>query len=164
MHNPLALLTTELLDSLIASGHRFFVRQSYPRGKQPLDNKTKEALLITAYTDFSEVNAHFQAVKLDSRKYVYDIQLAGEKEKLYRAASLPEGYKVFVALLAVKKWKPPILLAPKLKNYLRVYTKWKPERGQDTLVSLYIQFGELFLKLRYGTEEIKVPLSEIEKL
>ena len=164
MHNPLAILTPELLDGLITGGHRYFIRQSFIRGKNPLDHETKEAFLITPYRDFSEVNAHLQAIKYDGRKYVYQIGDQWELDKLYIAARQPEGYKVFVALLREPRWKPPKMLTPKINNYLRAYTRWKPERGIETRVNLFMQFGELFLILQYKSEEIKVPLLDIEKL
>ena len=163
MHNPLALLSREILEGLIESGHRYFVRQSYPRGKSPFDGKTKESFLITPYRGFSDVNPHFQAIKFDARKYVYQIDYPEELKKLYAAAGQPDGYKIYVSLLRERRWRPSITLAPKIKSYLRANSKWKPDRNEEVRVSLFIQFGELFLTLQYRTQEIKVPLSDIDK-
>lgn len=163
MHNPLALLTPDLLTSLIASGHKYFVRQTYRRGFNHFAN-LKEVFLISAYREFTEVNAHFQAIRFDQRKYIYQLDQSGEREKLFTAAGQPEGYRVFVALLKDKVWKPSPQLGQKITNYLRSYTKWKPQHGVKIDVNLYIQFGELFLNLRYLNEQLKVPLTEIEKI
>lgn len=163
MHNPLALLTTRLLDRLLASGFQYFVRQSYPRGRDHGEPETKEAFLITPYKDFSQVNAHFQAIKFDRRKHIYQIDFVSEKEKLIIAAGQPVGFKIFVSLLSTEKWKPPFQLQPKIKHYLRSHTSWKPEKGKGVHAKLFIQFGELYICLKYSNEEIKVPLAEIEK-
>ncbi|WP_343306722.1 hypothetical protein AAHN97_06380 [Chitinophaga niabensis] len=164
MHNPLALLTTQLLERLCASGFQYFVRQSFPRGMDHVQTDIIEAFLITPYKDFSQVNAHFQAIKFDKRKHVYQVDLVGEKEKLTIAAGQPPGFKVFVSLLSTKKWVPPLDLYPKIKHYLRNHASWKPERGKGVNAGLFIQFGELYISIKYNHEEIKVPLDEIEKL
>lgn len=162
MHNPLALLTTQLLDSLLASGFQYFVRQSYPRGVDHSDVVTKEVFLITPYKDFSLVNQHFQAIKFDLRKYMYDTDHVGEKEKLFIAASQPKGYKIFVSLLKEKKWKPPPQLGTSIKNYVRSFTKWKPDQGISA--GLFLHFGELYIALKCSNQEIKIPLTDIERL
>ena len=41
---------------------------------------------------------------------------------------------------------------------------WKPERKEEVRATLFIQFGELFINLKLNQDEIKVPLSDIEKL
>src|SRR5687768_13229268 len=98
MENPLVLLTPELMGSMLHNGFTHFIRQSYPRG---LRDGIKEAFLFTAYKDgeIDKVNAHFQAISHDDRKYQYYVGNKGEKEKLFIAADQPAGYLVYMALL-----------------------------------------------------------------
>jgi len=160
MHNPLALLSKELLDGMIAQGNMYFVRQPYPRGIDHFANNLKGVYLFTHYTDREKAEKH---VKLISEAELYDARQEEDIQRLYKAASQPPGYLVFSALLKAKKWEPSVQLAPKIKHYLRAKTTWKPEKGQTIRVDLSIQFGELFLKLKNGADELKVPLSDIER-
>lgn len=161
MHNPLALFTTEVLNALTAQGFTIFVRQSYPRGKDHSDTITKEAFLITPYRDIGVANQHFQYIRFDTRKYIYQVHNPDELEKLKLAATQPSGYKVFVDKLAAEEWHPTKQIMAKISSYLRVHTKWKP-RENGIRVNLFLHFGELMLRLTCGNEEIKIALREIE--
>ncbi|WP_346318165.1 hypothetical protein [Chitinophaga sp. YIM B06452] len=157
MHNPLSLLFPQLLDRLVEHGYRYFVRQSFPRG---IDLPAiKEAFLITPYLDFGEANAHFQAIRFDHRKYIYPVDHHEEKAKLYAAAGQPEGYRVFVALLKGKTWRPPPDLGPRIKAFLKA--QGRGSSGKIDAV-LGIHFGELILEVRAGEDTFKVPLREID--
>lgn len=158
MHNPLALLNTLLLDGLISAGHTYFVRQSYARGKDP---RMKEVFLLSPYRSKTQAIAHYDAISEDARKHIYTLE---EKEKLYRAATQPSGYQIYVALLKNKTWVPSYDIAAKIKRYVTAEAGWKPERKDEVRAALLIAFGELFITLKLNQEEIKVPLSDIEKL
>lgn len=161
MHNPLAELSAQLLDAMIREGQYFFVRQSYPRG---LDHFAglKGVFLFSHYKDRGQAEKHLNSLN-DAYAAFYDATQAEDKAKLYIAAGQPAGYKVYAALLKARKWEPTPQIGPKIKQYIRQHTQWKPERGDNVKVELYIQFGELFLNLKKGAEEIKVPLNDIEK-
>lgn len=158
MHNPLALLDKVVLDGLISAGHAYFVRQTYARGNDP---RMKEVLLLSPYLSKTAALAHYEAIAEDPRRYIYILE---EQERLYRAAAQPSGYLVYIALLKERTWNPSYELAAKIKRYITSEAGWKPERRDDVQAFLFMQFGELFITLKLNQEEIKVPLSDIEKL
>lgn len=158
MHNPFALLDKVLLDGLISAGHIYFVRQTYARGKDP---RMKEVFLFSPYYSKTLALAHYEAIPEDPRRYIYTL---AEQEKLYLAAEQPSGYRVYVALLNERTWKPSYDISAKIKRYIRSEANWKPERKDEVQATLFVQFGELFITLKLNQEEIKVPLSDIEKL
>lgn len=158
MYNPLALLDKVVLDGLISAGHAYFVRQTYTRGSDP---RMKEVLLLSPYLSKTAALAHYEAIAGDPRRYLYILE---EQERLYRAASQPPGYLVYVALLKERTWQPSYALSAKIKRYITSEAGWKPERKDEVQASLFIQFGELFINLKLNQEEINVPLSDIEKL
>lgn len=158
MYNPLALLDKVVLDGLISAGHAYFVRQTYARGNDP---RMKEVLLLSPYLSKTAALAHYEAIADDPRRYIYILE---EQERLYRAASQPAGYKVYIALLKDRTWQPPYDLGAKIKRFITAETGWKPDRRDEVQASLFIRFGELFITLKLNQEEIKVPLSDIEKL
>ncbi len=150
-----------MLDGLIQAGHVYFVRQSYFRGMKP---GAKESLLISHYRSAAEATAHYDAILTDQRRYIYDISNAADKEKLYHAATQPEGYAVYIALLKDKKWKPGPMLTAAVRRFVRVHASRSQEGRTDVSIRLFIRFGELFLTLKqHKQEEQNIPLSEIEK-
>lgn len=159
MHNPFALLDKVLLDGLISAGHIYFVRQSYARGKDP---RMKEVFLFSPYYSKTLALEHYEAIAEDPRRYIY--AALAEQEKLYRAAAQPSGYLVYVPLLKERTWKPSYNMSAKIKRYITSEANWKPERKDEVHAELVVQFGELFINLKLNQEEIKVPLSDIEKL
>jgi hypothetical protein len=161
MHNPLALLSAALVKALLENGFTLFVRQSYAAGRDHTDMHTREVFLITPYKDIGEANMHFQHIRFDHRKYIYQAHHPEEIAKLYKAASQPPGYKVYVSLLQEKEWDPPLSMDPDVRKYVSLKTKWRPESTEEISAELFLHYGELYFTLKYGAEEIKVPLSEI---
>lgn len=160
MHNPLAILRPVVLEGLLGAGHRWFVRQAYPRGMHP---SLKAAFLLSGYRSIGEARAHFEAVAEDPYRRVYDGHDDADRERLFAAAAQPDGYAIYINLLAKRKWVPDPATGAAIRQYVRTHTSWKPDRREDLHVSLFIQFGELFLNLKTKQEEIKIPFSDIEK-
>ncbi|MBO9727743.1 MAG: hypothetical protein J7623_03785 [Chitinophaga sp.] len=162
MHNPLALLSGELVTALLENGFTLFVRQSYAAGRTNTDIHIREVFLITPYKDIGEANMHFQHIRFDSRKYIYQAHHPEEIAKLYKAASQPAGYKVYASLLQQEVWQPPLIMDPAVRRYISRKTTWRPDKEEAVQAELFLHYGELYFTLKYGDEEIKVPLSEID--
>ena len=161
MHNPFVLLTTWLLESLIKAGNTFFVRQTYKRGKNQLDPLNKAAFLFTHYTDYSRAKTHYDTLDNDPNKFLYNINEAEHYEKLFVAAGQPEGFHIYSPLVQ-QPWKPTPAIAAKIRNYINHKMNWTPARSDQVKVDLFVQFGELFITLKCGIHELKVPLADIE--
>lgn len=162
MHNPLALLTPQLVKALLDHGFTLFVRQSYAAGRNDTDTHLREVFLITPYKDIGEANIHFQQIRFDHRKYIYQTHHPEEIDKLYIAASQPEGYKVYAALLQQEVWQPPLYMDPAVRRYIYRKTTWRPDKQEEVQAELYLHYGELYFSLKHANEEIKVPLSDID--
>lgn len=161
MHNPFVLLTTRLLESLIKAGNHFFVRQTYKRGKNELDPLNKAAFLFTHYTDYSRAKTHYDTLDNDPNRFLYNISEAEHYEKLFIAACQPEGFKIYSPIVQ-QAWKPTAPIATKIRNYINQKLNWTPARTDAVKADLFVQFGELFITLKYGIHELKLPLADIE--
>ncbi len=159
MHHPLTILSAALLSALLEEGYSFFVRQSCPVGIAPADTPIREVFLITPYKDIVSANAHFQHIRFDRRKYIYQTSHPEEKDKLYQAAAQPAGYKIYAAQIDPEHQTPDAQLVQHVKHYISQYTTWPTDHIQ---IEYGLQYGELYLSLKYGDEEIKVPLPAIE--
>lgn len=163
MHNPLALLSRQLLDRLIKGGNLYFVRQFYPRGIDHFENGLKGVFLFSYYSNKEVAEKHLKSLGHDDTADLYDATIPAEKERLYIAGSQPAGYHIYVSLLKAKEWEPTPELIPKIKRYISTRTGWKPGRGATVDIDIFIEFGELFIKLTKGTDKIKVKLADIER-
>ncbi|RAJ02645.1 hypothetical protein LX64_03665 [Chitinophaga skermanii] len=163
MYNPLTLLTTSVLHDLIGNGHSYFIRQSYPRGKDDHDKAFRHAFLITQYSNWHDAVCHYVAISSDPFKHCYDIAHTFEKEKLFIAASQPGGYRVFVNLLHQKSWELPRELELQVKRYIHVRLSWLPRNGENINMQLEVHHGELFLTLKFRLLQTTVRLADIEK-
>ncbi|HYF30435.1 MAG TPA: hypothetical protein VD993_04900 [Chitinophagaceae bacterium] len=165
MYNPFPLLTHELLRERIKAGKRYFVRQTYPRGKEA---RLRAAFLLRGYKPDEKQLAeeHISLLKGDANAFLYDIEQSEHLAKLNVAASQPFGFKVFYAGKIGSDWKPPTLYEGKIRKYLRwQFPQWQPEPGGEPIkVGICEEFGNLFLKLSFGDEEYRIPFEDIEKL
>ncbi len=161
MHNPLVLHSEKLLHAQIKSGYSFFVRQSFPRGCISSGTEKKAAFLITHYNDLNRANVHLEALPTDFYRKCYDLRMAEEKEKLLIAVNQPAGYAIYAPLLR-HPWKPGNLLAGRIREYVETVLHWNPDKHRGLKADLFLQFGELFITLKSGSQEAKIRLEEID--
>lgn len=166
LFNPFPLLSEAILKEKIASGKRWFVRQTYPRGltDQP---GLRAAFLFRAYgaSEKNLTDQHLLHIKNDGNARLYDVELEEDRRKLQIAARQPAGFRVYYAGTLKTKWKPPVLYETRIKNYIRTYhPDWRPRgKNQQIQVGLHEQYGALFLKLSFEEDEEMIPFELIEK-
>ena len=163
MFNPMAILTPELLQAFVQKGHRFFVRQHYPRGRAAFDTATKAAFLICPYDNYFLAKEHFDALSTDPYRYLYHWEEVADRGKLEVAAAQPAGYRVYGNAF-VDNWEQH--LTDRLRGKIRAYVKslgWKPKGGESVEPVFYPHFGEVFVRLKLGSREVRVNFEEIEK-
>lgn len=163
LYNPFPLLNTALLESLIGSGRRWWVRQQYPRGWQP---GLRAAFLLRAYetSEWELARQHMQAIATDPNAFLYDTENDDHCARLHKAASQPSGYAVYYAGRKGDNWTPPPYYENRIKSYIRSqHPSWKPQsRSESIRVGITEEFGQLFLKLEFGSDTDLIPLSKLE--
>ena len=162
MHNPFGLLSPKLLQAMIDAGNRYFVRQTYIRGMDPKDPVHKAAFLFTHYDNLPAARMHYNFLLHDRSRFLYDSMNEEHKSKLEIAAKQVAGYPVYTPLLE-KPWQPSEKMSELIRRYIRAHLSWTPAREETVKADLFIQFGELFVNLKYRSQETKVPLADIEK-
>lgn len=160
MHNPLYIFTREVLDELIITGHRYFIRQSYRRG---MVAGIKASFLISHYIEQAKADIHYKALTADRNCFFYDVEDPLHLEKLRQAAAQLPEYRVYTLHLATEIWKVPMMLKGKLKQYVS-RLGWQPSRDSGVNANIFSQFGEIYIALKWQSHETKIPLSDIEKL
>jgi len=164
MYNPYCLLSPEILEALLQQP-MYFVRQHYPRGQQH-PAATSLPLLLTHYSlhesDQERSERHIRLLWKDPYRFLYDSRLCEHREKLIRAATQPEGYRIYINLMP-KKWKASDGLKTKVSRYLSHKLPWWHYSPADKLhVTLKERYGELFIALLWRGQQTEVLLEEIE--
>lgn len=126
------------------------------------DEHTRAAFLFTHYNNVSDARSHFDALKHDGNRFLYDNNNPEHHAKLEIAAKQPLGYKIYSSLLE-EPWKPSEKMAEKIRHYIGENLTWTPARADTIGAELFTHYGELFINLKYSTHEAKVPLTDIEK-
>ncbi|MGZ5285820.1 MAG: hypothetical protein ACXWB9_01490 [Flavisolibacter sp.] len=160
--NPFYPFTQNLLYAFVAAGKKYYVRQAFGRGRNTNDQNVSACLLITHYESPTTAMDHFGAISYDPHRFLYSWDEPSHRERLQMAAAGPEGYKIFAAVLR-PDWERPVDVV--LKKKLRLYIEnlgWRPGRDEGVRTNYEMQFGELYIRIKYGGREAKVKFDEIE--
>ncbi|HUR66344.1 MAG TPA: hypothetical protein VMZ03_08315 [Chitinophagaceae bacterium] len=166
MLNPYSLLTPRILEGLLQQP-MYFVRQEYRRGAFLYDSGDTVTLLLSHYPkheiEKERAERHMRLLLKDSYRFLYDSTIREHLEKLKIASLQPEGYRIYINLMATK-WKASPLLKLKISGYVRERLPWWDYTTSDKLkVTLKERYGELFLALLWRGQQTEVLLEEIEK-
>lgn len=163
MFNPLYPLTTDVLQATIDRGCVYFVRNTYTQAFDHFDHNIKGYYLFTHYNDLAKAEAHYNSIKHDKSRFLYDWNNPEHQDRLKKAAASPQGYKIFSTyFLPDYKKKITNPLKDKINKYMYRHTDWKPGRGETVNVDFFLQFGTLYITMSYAGQQIKVNFTDIE--
>jgi hypothetical protein len=162
MFNPLCPFGKELLEGFVTSGQKYFVRQTFNRGLN-LNDKSKRAFLISHYRDFGQAFEHYEAIAQDRNRYLYRWSEPADRKRLLIAASQPSGFRIFASVV-MPDWqeKAERALKVQVRSYIEKKNFWHPGKKDGVEFELYPHFGEVFVRMRFRKQEIKVSLNEVE--
>lgn len=152
MFNPLYPFTLNVLEATVARGCNFFVRNCYSDG-----------FIFTHYNDRSKATAHYNSISQDPKRFMYDWNETDHRERLKTAAGGTHGYKIYSSyFLPDYKKKITPALKEKINKYIFRYTEWKPAGGDRVGIDLYLQFGTLYLKMKFEAQELSCKFADVE--
>jgi hypothetical protein len=161
LYCPIALLSPELLSGMIYKGNKYFVRQQLIGGTKYFLQSLEAVIIVTHYSDKGKALEHMQAIQKMAYCKLYDIEIETDLQSLHVAASQPENYRIFTTLLNSKTWQPPDGFSERIRKYLR-YRNYFPTRTDEVAVSPFFEFGVLFLKIKWGGSEIRIPFHDLK--
>jgi hypothetical protein len=165
MINPFHPFTKQLLDAFIARNQKYFVRQTLPRAENPLEiEEIKGYFLISQYQTLGQAQEHYAALEKDKNRFLYEWNNPEHQERLIKAATTPEGYRIFASIFtADAQERIKRRLDTQFKSYVKWKLNWYPKRADGLEMSFYVQYGEVYCQLKTGSREARVKLEEIEK-
>ena len=164
MFNPLAPLNEAALGGLIKAGMRYFVRQTFHRARTPLEEHIKGCFLFCHYEAYAAAKEHFDALKDDPHRFLYDYEEPAHRAKLRIAAARPDGYKLYTNTF-MPNWRQH--LTDRIKKKIRAYIQsrgWNPRREEGVKISFFPHFGEVMIRLKCNRQEVRVKFEDIEKM
>lgn len=165
MINPFSPLSRPLLDAFIKSGKKYFVRQTYTRCRNLLEDGLKGCFIFTHYAEIGHAQHHIGAISEDSGRFLYEWDNKEHQQRLIVSAGSPAGYKIYSSVFE-KDWQKWITmpLKDKVKKYIDDTLHWKPGGGETVDFQIYINYGELYAKLKLRAQEVRIKLEVIENL
>ena len=165
MYNPFVILNEKLLNAMLRQP-MYFVREYYSRGDET--NGKNIPLLFTHYSqygvDLEKAKRHYELIKKDPYRYLYDTTNDEHVQKLKIAAKQPGGYRIYVNILP-KVWTAPNHLRNQIYKYmLLTYSDWEKDRNKKLKINIQDLFGKLYLLFTWKGNKVEVILDEIEKL
>lgn len=166
MHNPLALLSPQLMRAMMKEP-KLFVREYYQRGHVHFDASGTIPLLLTYYekekdVEYNRAHFHMQQLQEDRYAFLYDSENMQHQKRLLLAAAQPSPYKIYTNVL-VAEWKAPPFLRTKIHTYMQHHFSWWNYTKTNSLhIHLKDRYGKLFLQLSWKGNHAEVLLDEIE--
>lgn len=163
MFNLMAKFDGRALDGFITQGHRFFVRQTFEKVREPFDITTKRHFLICHYKDEAKAKEHFDVLTDDPNRFLYHWDEPEHQLRLHLAAGGPEGYKIFSNTF-VDDWESHITdrFRAQVRGYIDKELAWKPKRADTVRFVFFPRFGEPYVSLRFKKRQIEVSFEDIE--
>jgi len=165
-YNPLITFIPKLLPAIEGIGQRYLVAQTYPRGGNPFD-ESKQPLLLCDYDNLNKAKDHHKAIAGDKWAAIIDLQHPPHKSKLEEMLSQGSVYLLYAAFVKDKKQtvaRTDKYLAESVRQYISRETAWSPGRGEKVDAILELQYGKLYLQLKYAGERVKQDLGAFEKI
>lgn len=164
MYNPFVTLNEKLLQALLKQP-LYFVREYYARGTE--NGKIFIPLLFTHYStngvETERAKRHYELLKKDPYRYLYDSSKITDVQKLKIAAKQPDGFKIYVNILP-DVWTPSRHLKNQVFNYIVAnFPGRKNEQSKKIKINIRDLFGKLYLEFAWKGNKVEVILDEIEK-
>jgi hypothetical protein len=163
MFNPFAPLSKPLLDAFIRSGKKYFVRQTYTRAVGHFDEPVKGCFIFTHYAEIGHAQHHLGAISEDANRFMYNWDDYSHRQKLIIAAGAPAGYRVYSSVFE-RDWEKQISsrFKERVQKFIDYSLGWKPGRGETVDFNIYVNYGELYAKLKLRSQEVRIKLEAIE--
>ena len=166
MFQPFELFKVSFIQRLIKLNKVYIVTQSYEAGFCALDEVPKIPLLVTDYDDIGLANIHKAAVKTDKYAAVIHLNNPAHLQKLESMLEADGSYKIYWSVvkdMASIKKRIEVKYKDNIRRYIMKNTNWRIGGDEVIKPQLSVIFGELFVFLKRGAQELRVKFEEIEK-
>jgi hypothetical protein len=165
MFNPFPVYHPKYLPLFIQKGVKCFVKQTYERGRNLLEEKILPAYLLTQYHDIGLAKEHMDSIRHDAAAVMLVVSDADDLKELQRLGRADCAERIYLRFRdrdaeerARKK------LDKKLRAYIDHKLGWRIAGYDSVSFSLDFHFGEIYVVLKHGSRYQKVNIDDIESL
>lgn len=162
MFNPFAVFDPGFISGFQQKGVKAFVKQTYERGRNPLEPLRLPSYLLIHADDVGLAQEHYDAIKHDPNRELFVLSDPSHVAAVQKLVSSKAArcYTILTTRDANKKAKK--LFDKHIRAYVNNKTNWNPKNWEDVIFGLDFIYGEVYAKLKYGAFEIKFKLEELE--
>lgn len=166
MLQPFEIFKPQYIPQLIHLKKSLLVAQSYGNSYDHLAEVQKIDILVTDYDDIGLAKIHLAAIKKDKYASVIDLTKEKHLQKLKEMLAPGSVYAFYWAIVKntddLKK-KVDIKYKDHIRRWLMKNTIWRIGADETIRPQLQVIFGELFVTLKHGSQEVRIKFEEIEK-
>jgi hypothetical protein len=163
MFNPYAFYELKYLPAFKEKGVKAFVKQTYDRGRNLLEENPSPAFLLSHYDNISKAHGHLDAIKHDPHRRLLLLENAEDYQELQRMGHPDPGELIYLNFAVPNaERKAQATLDKKLHAYIDYKLNWRVPGGQTVQFSLEFEFGEIYAVLKHGGRYHRVKFEEIE--
>lgn len=166
MVNFFELFQEHYITRLLLLRKTWLVTQTYNVGKDDFDTMYRTPILLTDYEEKGLADVHKAALRSDPFAAIIDLNNSRHVDKLREMLQDESGYLLYWAVLQDRerfKRRLDLKYKDNIRRYLLKNTEWRI--GADEILRPKVQmiFGELFMILKWGKQELRVKFAEIER-
>ncbi len=166
MLNPFCRFEEKFISTFLNLKKQYLVSQTLRLSSlAQIDSKT--FLLFTHYSDKGLAKIHFNAVSTDKLAAIIDLENSKHRQKVLGMLNPESQYIIYSSLTIDPKELKTItekLFTQKIHKYIAGNTNWSISRDHTIKPRLEITFGELYVNIKYKSQNIRMRLQELENL
>lgn len=166
MFNPFVLFEPRFIEAFRKARERYLVAQTYHSAADHFAEDPKDYLLFTQYEDLSKARIHLGTLGNDKYAAIIDLEKEIHRNKIIAMIAPGSNYVIYAAIVGRREDVEKRLnerYAANMRRYIAKNTSWKIGSDKTIYPKLDIAFGELFILLKYNSQQLRVTLADIHK-
>ena len=166
MFLPFEIMRIEYINQLIRLKKIYLVTQSYNMGEDPFGHADKIGIIVSDYDDPGLAKIHLAAVKQDKYASIINLSSNIHLAKITEMLQRDSAYAVYWAIVKDTeqlKRKVDTQFSDHIRRYIAKNTNWSIGGSTTLRPQLQVIFGELFVILKYGSHELRIKFTDVEK-
>ncbi len=163
MLQPFEIFKPEYIKRLKDLKKIYLVTQTYDRVRE---KDGKIPILVSDYDDIGLAKIHLAAISSDKYAAVINLEKINHVAKISEMLTHDSSYKVYWSVVSdagkLKKTADK-LFKDKIRSYILKKTTWRISADESIKTQLQVVFGEIYITIKRGTQELRVKFEEIEK-
>lgn len=142
----------------------YLVAQSYPRGAD-LFTENQVPLLVTAYDDRGLAEIHLKAIRDDRFACIINLCDRQHFDKFVSMLEKDAAYKIYWSVVRDATRLERLLTstyADNMRRYIQKNTNWTIGGRERVQPAFEVSFGELFVRLKWKSQQQRIKFEEIE--